>query len=158
MRARISPQARENPVGFVPGRSAWAFIGEATRDEGLRGFAFDAARLSEWLRAGWVRPLAHAATLGDAIRAMCSSYARDIPMVKLGLAVEGPVAWFWRRRAAGVGGWDGNEPAEQHMLSFMLEVIRTAAGSDWLPERLKLESSPSGWGLPRPRFPGSAST
>jgi AraC-like DNA-binding protein len=153
-RARISPQIREDPVGFVPGRSVWAFIGEATRGEGMRGFALDAARLSEWRRAGWVRPLAHAATLGDAISAMCSSYPRDVPMVRLGLDLEGSVAWFWRRRVADVRGWDGNEPAEQYMLSFMLELIRAAAGSDWLPERLKLESSLSGWGAATPALLG----
>jgi len=153
-RARISLKIREDPVAFVPGRSAWAFIGEATRGEGLRDFTLDAARLSGWRCAGWVRPLAHAATLGDAIQAMCSSYLRDIPMIRLGLDVDGSLAWFWRRRVHDVTGWEGNEPAEQYMLSFMLEVIRAVAGPDWLPERLKLESSPSGWGAATTALPG----
>jgi len=145
-RARLSPRIREDPVGFVPGRTAWSFIDWVRRSEGLPDFCLDIARLSNWQRAGWVRPLAHSVTLGDAIRAMGSSYVRDIPMVRLALSVEGPVAWFWRRRTADVHGWDGNEPAEQYMLSFMLEVVRAAAGQDWLPYRLAVESSSSGWG------------
>jgi AraC-like DNA-binding protein len=36
----------------------------------------------------------------------------------------------------------------------MLEVIRAAAGPDWLPERLKLECSASGWAAATSRLPG----
>jgi AraC-like DNA-binding protein len=153
-RASIPVQLREDPVGFVPGRSAWVLIGEAMRSEGLGDFCVDIACKSGWRRAGWVTPLAHAVTLGDAIRAMCSSYGREIAMVRLGLSVEGNVAWLWRRRVADVRGWDGNEPAEQYMLSFMLEVIREAAGPGWLPEQLKLESSPCGWAAATTALPG----
>ncbi len=153
-RARIPVQIREDPVGFVPGRSAWTFMGEATRSEGPRDFYVDIARLSDWRRGAWVRPLAHAVTLRDAIQGMCASYVREVAMVRLGLDVNGPLAWFWRRRIADVRGWDGNEPAEQYMLSFMLEAIRAAAGSDWPPERLKLESSSSGWAAATTALPG----
>jgi AraC-like DNA-binding protein len=117
-------------------------------------FWLDIARVSNWRRAGWVPPLTHAVTLGDAIRAMCSSYVRQIPMNELGLTVKGPVAWFWRRRVTDVRGWEGSEPAEMYTLSFMLEVIRAAAGPKWLPKRLKLECSSSGWAAATSRLPG----
>jgi len=152
--AGISPQIRESPVGFVPGRSAWAFAEGATHSEGLRDLCLDVARLSDWQRAGWAAPLARTAILGDAIQAMCASYVREIPMIRLGLAVNGPVAWFWRRRIGDVRGWDGNEPAEQYMLSFMLAVVRAAAGPAWLPEHLKVESPSSGWASATSALPG----
>jgi AraC-like DNA-binding protein len=153
-RCRISPRVREHPDFFVSGRSVWALVGAADRGEGLGAFWLDIARVSNWRRARWVRPLAHAVTLGDAIRAMCSSYVRQIPMNELGLSLDGPVAWFWRRRVTDVRGWPGNEPAEQYTLSFMLEVIRAASGPDWLPERLKLECASSGWAAATSRLPG----
>jgi AraC-like DNA-binding protein len=153
-RCRISPRVREDPVVFVPARSVWALVGAADRGEGLGEFWLDIARESNWRRARWVRPLTQAVTLGDAIRAMCSSYVRQIPMNQLGLTLDGPVAWFWRRRVADVRGWPGNEPAEQYTLSFMLEVIRAAGGPDWLPGRLKLECAPSGWAAATSRVPG----
>lgn len=153
-RASIPVQIREDPVGFVPARSAWLFLGETVRREGLGDFCLGIARRSDWRRATWARPLADAVSLGDAIRAMCSSYVREIPMVRLGLDVRGAQAWLWRRRTADVRGWDGNEPAEQYMLSFMLEVIREAAGPGWLPEQLKLESSSCGWAAATPALPG----
>jgi AraC-like DNA-binding protein len=137
----------------LPGRQAWKLLEEAARSEGLADFFLDIARRSEWRRSAWVRPLAHAVTLGDAIRAMCLSYVREIPMVALGLSVEDDVAWFWRRRNADVRTWDGNEPAEQYMLSFMLAVVRVAAGPDWWPERLVLESPSSGWSSARGMLP-----
>jgi AraC-like DNA-binding protein len=53
-----------------------------------------------------------------------------------------------------VRGWDGNEPAEQYMLSFILEIVRQAAGADWLPHRLMLESGRYGWASETRAFPG----
>jgi len=152
--AGISPEIQWAPAGFVPGRNAWQFLNMATASSGLRDLCLDIARKSNWKSAGWVRPLASAVTLEDAIYAMCASYVQDIPMIKLGLQTHGPVAWFWRRRTTNVRGWDGNDPAEQYMLSFMLELVRAGAGSDWLPDRLMLESAPDGWGADTTALPG----
>jgi len=152
--ARISPQVREKPGVFVPGRSVWDLVDGTTRGEGLGDFWLGIARMSNWRRAGWVPPLTYATTLGDAIRAMCSSYVRQIPMNRLGLTLVGPKAWFWRHRVADVRGWPGSGPAEQYTLSFMLEVIRAAAGPEWLPELLKLECPSSGWAAATSRLPG----
>ena len=153
-KARISPRVREDCTAFLPGRSVWAMVDAADRGDALGEFWLDVARVTDWRRGGWVRPMTHAATLGDAIRAMCSSYVRQIPMNKLGLSVEGPVAWFWRQRVVDVHDWPGSEPAEQYTLSFMLEVVRTAAGPTWLPEFLKVECSRSGWSAANSRLPG----
>jgi AraC-like DNA-binding protein len=143
-RARIPPGAREGIPGFVPGRSVWALAAAADEGEALGEFWLDIARLSDWHRAGWVRHLRNAATLGDALRAMCFSYVRQIPMNQLGLTADEEGVWFWRRRVCDVHDWPGNEPAEQYSLSFMLAVIRSAA-ADWLPERIRVECAPSGW-------------
>jgi AraC-like DNA-binding protein len=156
-RAKIPPRVREEPARFLPGHAVWSLVGESDRGEQLGEFWLEIASRGNWRRAAWARPMAHAATLRDAIRTMCSSYVRQIPMNELGLTVDGPVAWFWRRRLPDVRGWPGSELAEQCTLSFMLEVIRAAAGPNWLPERLKVECSPSGWsaatsGLPGVRF------
>jgi AraC-like DNA-binding protein len=85
---------------------------------------------------------------------MCSSWVREIPMVEMGITSSGPVTWFWRRRTPDVQGWVGNEPAEQYTLSYMLEVIRAAAGPRWQPAGLKLECSRSGWGAVSPALAG----
>jgi len=153
-RARISPGLRERPAGFVPGHSVWALIGAVDDGEPLGEFWLDIARISGWRRAGWVPPLAHAAILDDAIRAMCRSYVRQVPMNQLGLTLDGEVAWLWRRRVCDVHDWPGNQPAEQYTLSFMLEVIRAAAGPDWLPPCVQVECSPSGWPAATKRLAG----
>ena len=153
-RAKIPPRVREEPARFLPGHAVWSLVGESDRGEQLGEFWLEIASRGNWRRAAWARPMAHAATLRDAIRTMCSSYVRQIPMNELGLTVDGPVAWFWRRRLPDVRGWPGSEPAEQCTLSFMLEVIRAAAGPNWLPERLKVECSPSGWSAATSRLPG----
>jgi AraC-like DNA-binding protein len=153
-RSRISLRVRDDPTGFLPGRSAWALVGSADRGEALGDFWLDVARTSDWRRARWVRPMVHSTTLRDAIRTMCASYVRQIPMNRLGLSADGPITWFWRRRVADVHDWDGSEPAEQYTLSFMLEVIRAAAGPAWLPDHLELESPPSGWGAATKRLHG----
>jgi AraC-like DNA-binding protein len=153
-RARISPRVREGKPGFVFGRSVWSLLDRVEEGEGLGDFWLDLATRGNWQRASWVRPMTRAATLGDSIRAMCPAYARQIPMNELGLTIDGPVAWFWRRRVTDVRGWKGGEPAEQCTLSFMLAVIRETAGPGWLPELLKLESPSSGWCAATNRLPG----
>lgn len=150
----ISPRVRENRLGFVPGRCVWAFVDEYSRRSGRRDFLFEVARQSNWRRARWATGMTHCATLGDALRRMGSGWAREIPMNRMGLTVNESVAWFWRRRTTNVRGWVGNEPAEQYCLSYMLEVIRAAAGPQWQPTGLMLESSPSGWGAVNPAFDG----
>jgi AraC-like DNA-binding protein len=86
---------------------------------------------------------------------MCITYVREIAMVELGLEEQEPTAWFRRRRTTSVRGWEGNDPAEQYMLGFMLEVVRLAAGPNWIPARLQLESPASGWGSSTEAFPGT---
>ena len=118
--ARIPLSVRENRLGFVPGRSVWVLAAEISRQGAPRDFMFGMPRQSDWRRCRWVPPLAHATTLGDALRRMCVSWMREIPMVRMGLSVSGTVACFWRLRVPDVRGWDGNEPAEQYTLSHML--------------------------------------
>ena len=153
-RARISPALREHPSGFVHGRCVWALVDAVDQGEALGDLWLDVARTSDWRRAGWVRPLTHTATLGDAIRAMSQSYERSIPMNQIGVTLDGDVAWFWRRRTCTVEDWPGNEPGEQYTLGFMLEVIRAAAGPDWLPECIRVECSSSGWPAATKRLHG----
>jgi len=153
-RAGLSPDLREHPVGFAPGHNVWNLVDLAERGEGLGDWWLDIARTADWHRAGWVRPMTRAATLGEALRIMCASYVRQIPMNQLGISFEGPTAWFWRRRIADVRDWKGGDPAEQYTLSFMLEAIRAGAGAAWLPERLKVESARSGWIATTDRFHG----
>lgn len=143
-RARISPSVLEGEAAYVPGRSVWALAAAADEGEALGEFWLDIARLSDWQRAGWVRHLRNAATLGDALRAMCFSYVRQIPMNQLGVSSDGEDVWFWRRRVCDVHDWPGNGPAEQYTLSFMLAVIGAAAPG-WLPERIRVECAPTGW-------------
>jgi len=152
--ARIPLSVRENLLEFVPGRCVWTFVGEISRRGGPPDFLVRMACLGEWRRARWVPPLAHAATLGDALRRMCVGWVREIPMVRMGLTVSGPAAWFWRLRVPDVRGWDGNEAAEQYTLSYMLEVVRAAAGPEWRPAAVQLESSPFGWGASSPALTG----
>ena len=150
----ISPRVRENRLGFVPGRCVWAFIDEYSRRSGRREFLVEMARQSNWRRARWATGMTHCVTLGDALRRMGSGWTREIPMNRMGLTVNESGAWFWRRRTTEVRGWVGNEPAEQYCLSYMLEVIRAAAGPQWQPTDLMLESCPSGWGAVSPALDG----
>lgn len=150
----ISPNVRENRLGFVPGRSVWAFVEECGRRGGPRDFLFDTIRRNDWRRTRWAAGIEHCVTLGDALRRMADGWAREIPMNRMGLTVNDSVAWFWRRRVTKVQGWTGAEPAEQYCLSYMLEVIHAAAGRHWQPVGVMLETSPQGWGAVTPALDG----
>jgi AraC-like DNA-binding protein len=144
--ARIPLRVREHPQEFVPGRSVWIFAGEISRRGGPPDFLFSMPRVSDWRRCRWVSSLAHATTLGDALRGMSVSWMREIPMVRMGVTVGETATLFWRLRVPDVRGWDGNQPAEQYTLSHMLQVVRAATGPEWHPPAVGLESPSSGWG------------
>ncbi len=152
--SRLSPVLLEDPVGFVPGRCLWALCGLTNQGEGLGEWWLDFATRADWRRSRWVRPMAHAATLGDALRSMAFHYSREIPMNQVGLTLDGPVAWLWRRRLGDTHDWTGSDPAEMYTVSVLLEVVRQAAGPGWLPERMKVQCPDSGWTAATGRFAG----
>ncbi len=143
-RVGIPTGIREDPQCFLPGRCVWSFADEVSRTE-QRDLLFHLADGDRWRKARWVRSLAAAVTLGEALQRMCASFPHEIPMIRMGLDQRGDTAWFWRRHATDVRGWPGTEPAEQYMLSLMLAPIRAAAGPRWRPTQLLVGTSRDGW-------------
>ena len=152
-RAGIPTGIREDPQGFLPGRCVWSFAEEVSRAE-QRDLLFHQADGDRWRKARWVRSLAPAVTLGEALQRMCVSFPHEIPMNRLGLDQRGDKAWFWRRHTTDVRDWPGTEPAEQYMLSLMLAPIRAAAGPRWRPTDLLVGTSRDGWASVNPALEG----
>ena len=55
-RSQISLRVRDDPTGFIAGRSVWAFVGDVDHREALGDFWLEVAQTSDWRRAGWVQP------------------------------------------------------------------------------------------------------
>jgi AraC-like DNA-binding protein len=95
----------------------------------------------------WGEPVSRCWRLRDAIRTFCALYAREISFVELGLAFDAGQAWLWRRRDLPAKDPSGELHGEQFMLGSMIQVVRMAAGCQWAPPAIRLESRSSDWVL-----------
>lgn len=144
--AKLPTSFEEPGDGFVPARSMLRFVGLAARSQGIPDLCWRGVqRARPDQLGGWGYAVARCWTLRGAILTFCDHYARDVPFVELGLEVDDEQAWFWRRRPRQVTGWSGNDDAAQFMLGAMIRVVRTAAGSRWVPAHIRTESSATSW-------------
>ena len=95
----------------------------------------------------WGRSIARCYTLRAALKCLCALYPMDAPFVQLGL-VEGKThAWLWRRRSLARKDPLGEMQGEQVTLGSMIQAVRMAAGSQWNPPAVRIESPKSHWVL-----------
>jgi AraC-like DNA-binding protein len=146
------PAAFQEPGdGFIAAHSMLRFVGLSALRQDIPDLCWRAVqRARPDQLGGWGSAVARCLTLRSAIATFCERYARDVPFVELGLDVGEEHTWLWRRRPAGISGWEGDRDAEQFMMGAMIRVVRSAAGPLWVPSRIRLESPAATWifGIP----------
>jgi len=132
--------------GFIPFRSMLRFAGLSARSQDIPDLCWRGVlEAGSDQLGGWGRAVARCSTLRGAILTFCERFARDAPLMDLGLEVGDGHAWFWRRRPAHVIGWLGDEEGQQFALAAMIRVVRAAAGPRWIPRHIRLESATATW-------------
>jgi AraC-like DNA-binding protein len=137
---------QEGGGGFIPIRTMLGFVGHAARSQDIPDLCWRGvlqARVDHL--GGWGEAVARCRTLRRAILTFCERFRQDAPMMELGLDFGDETAWFYRRRPAQVIGWPGDEEGQQYALASMIRVVRSAAGADWLPSGIQLESATAAW-------------
>jgi AraC-like DNA-binding protein len=144
--AKLPASLEDDATGFVSARSMLSFVGASSRSQDIPDLGWRAATRAPLERLGaWGQPVARSATLREALSSFCRLYARDVSLVELGLSADANELWLWRRRAIEPAGPDGLLQGEQFMLGAMIQVVRRAVGSDWVPPRIRLESRGPSW-------------
>jgi AraC-like DNA-binding protein len=136
----------EGGDGFIPFRSMLRFVGHSARSQDIPDLCWRGVLQAPANHlGGWGEAVARCRILRRAILTFCERFRQDAPMMELGLDFDDETVWFYRRRPADVIGWPGDEEGQQYALASMIRVVRSAAGADWLPSHIQLESATAAW-------------
>jgi AraC-like DNA-binding protein len=145
-RAGLSPSVEDRCEGFATGRATFGFIELAAASQDIPDFCWRSVSQCPFHRlGGWAQPVGQEGTLRGALRRFSTLMMREISFIHFGLDSGESHAQFWRRRPPEARSWRGDVQGEQFMLAWMIQVVRLAAGSSWVPHRIELEGDDATW-------------
>lgn len=147
-RTKLPSDLNERPDEFVAAQMLLRFMAESSDylDSPVIGFETITQTRVDQL-GKWGPSVAGCFTLRAALQRYCVSYPLEVPFVQMGL-VEGEThAWLWRRRSLAPTDPAAEEQGEQFALGTLIQVVRLAAGSQWSPPVVRIESPGSEWAL-----------
>jgi AraC-like DNA-binding protein len=151
LQSQLPESFQEGGDEFIPFRTMLRFVGHSALSQDIPDLCWRGVLQTGTDRlGGWGESVAQCRTLRRAILTFCERFRQDAPMMQLGLDFGEEAAWFYRCRPAQVIGWLGDEEGQQYALASMVRVVRSAAGADWLPSRILLESATAAWAAHAP--------
>jgi len=147
-RTKLPADVIERLDEFAPARSILHFMAESSGYMDSPDLAFCAATRAQPQQLGhWGHSVQRCYTLRSALKRLCFLYPLEAPFVQFGL-VEGKThAWLWRHRMLALKDPVAEMQGEQFILGSMTRAVRMAAGSQWNPPAVRLESPKSHWAL-----------
>jgi AraC-like DNA-binding protein len=136
---RLSPELVRNQDGLITAHQLWSFAGEAARCEGLPELGLLAGQVPVVEHGDFGKMVYQAITLYDAIRTFCHNATIEYSRADFYLIQDEYAAWFCR------GPIDGEpmqrQQVELYVLILMVDTIRLAAGAQWQPANLELQTT-----------------
>lgn len=140
-RARLSERVLENPEAIIPAHQAWNFIGSAAQAEGIDDLGLVAGDMSIQDYGAFSNRLLQAPNLNQALDVFCQLALHEYSRADFYVSRSEHATWFCR------GPIDGNEAEKKHVellvLTMMIATVRLAAGSDWQPPIVFLQTKDS---------------
>ena len=137
-RAGLSERVLEDPEAIIPARQAWGFIGSAARKEGIDDLGLLAGDMSIENYGAFSDQLFKAPNLNQALEAFCKLALREYSRADFYVSRSEKETWFCR------GPIDGSEAEKKHVellvLTMMIATVRLAAGPDWHPQVVFLQT------------------
>jgi len=139
----LRPEVFDEEEGLIPLRLGMRFMELAARTEGIEHLGFRAGLATAIETLGtFGRVLRCSRSLAGALEAASSLGPKFNSGERFWLEVEGPRVHFCHLYLSPEGEF---RQAEEYALSLALNVVRLAAGPDWVPADLRLQST-----MPRP--------
>ena len=139
----LSPTLLRDPQGYAPAEKLFNFMSHAGETQGIEHVGWQSGMRGDLAESGsWAEHVGHASTLRGALEMLIEHYPVTSPLVRLGLKEDETteIAWLWRRRLVNLKKNPGHVEVEQFTLARFISVIRLAAGDEWLPNHLKIET------------------
>ena len=141
-RAHLPRWVMMHPEGLVPTVSAPRLMAEATRTLGIADIGIRAAEAAPIETLGtFGRLIRRSHTLGEAVETTIRHHPSYSSNGRMWLVDRGDDVEFCQ---AFVSRWDADwAPASHYILTLMIQVVRLAAGPDWRPAEVRLQTGES---------------
>ncbi len=138
-RAGLSERVLEDPEAIISAHQAWRFIGSAAERVGIDDLGLVAGEMSIQSYGEFSLRLLNAANLNQALESFCRLARCEYSRADFYVSRRENSAWFCR------GPIDGDEAERKHVellvLTMMIATVRLAAGQDWYPPVIFLQTS-----------------
>ena len=137
-RVGLSDRTLEDPEAIIPAQQAWAFIGSAALGEGIDDLGLVAGDMSIQDYGAFSAQLLQVPNLNQALTAFCKLALHEYSRADFYVSRSERSTWFCR------GPIDGNDTEKKHVellvLTMMIATVRLAAGPDWHPPIVRLQT------------------
>jgi AraC-like DNA-binding protein len=135
----LSERVLEDPEAIIPAHQAWRFIGSAAQLEGIDDLGLVAGDMSIRAYGEFSQHLFNAANLSQALDSFCALARCEYSRADFYVSLSNESVWFCR------GPIDGDEIERKHVellvLTMMIATVRLAAGQNWRPPVIYLQTS-----------------
>ncbi len=140
-RAGLSQRVFEDSEAIIPAHQAWCFIGAAAEQEGIDDLGLLAGDMSIEDYGAFSSRLLQVPNLNQALEAFCQLALHEYSRADFYLSRSDQRTWFCR------GPIDGEVTEKKHVellvLTMMIATVRLAAGPDWYPPLVLLQTRDS---------------
>jgi AraC-like DNA-binding protein len=137
--AGLEPVVLENLEAWLPVSQLCSFLELAVKETGYEALGLDAGIAPRQRHSMFSKLVLYTPTLYQSLRGVCSYSAREDTSAKFKVVREGNCGWM--RCGSIEASPEGVRQIEAFRYSALLEIIRLAAGPDFLPLQLQFQSS-----------------
>ena len=134
----IEPVVLENPEAWLPLSQLSRFLDHVVNETGYVTLGLDAGIAPRQRHSAFSKLVLYSPTLYQSLEAVCVNSAREDTSAKFKVVRDGSCGWL--KCGSIEASPDGIRQIETYRYSALLEIIRLAAGPDYLPSQLNLQS------------------
>jgi AraC-like DNA-binding protein len=140
-REHVPPSILEDHDRYVSADRAFRFAVAASVTEGIPHIGWATANKHDLIGVGGCMDrVRRTKTLRRAIESLIHWYPIDAPVTRIDLVEGRETAWLLRRQLTRLKSNPGRVVVEDFTVARLVNVVRLAAGPNWLPSRLKLQT------------------
>lgn len=136
--AGMDPAVLENDDAWMPIAQLCHFLEIAVAETGYKTLGLDAASTPRRQHSTFSKLVLYSPTLYQSLSNVCRKAAMEDVSARFRLLREGAYGWM---RCGAIDDCDeGVRQIETYRYAAILEIVRSAAGPEWRPEKLQLQS------------------
>jgi len=135
-KVRLPTGDEDDPESFLPEKPFWKLINLVAEQENIPDFGTQVAEIRPWHKIESLAPLLqNSKTLKDLLMGFCNVASKQSTHAHFALEQSSKSTWF---KKLGKPLLRNDSQMEMYRLTSMIQLIQIAAGSTWVPEKVRL--------------------